>query len=80
MKDYKLDAFLYKALDYIISTDKELEVIDLLMQSHRGKYKKLHEDYQSAKSSLRAIYKINASDNKDKTSAIEALSEDCKEV
>lgn len=66
---------LYEAIDYIISKDKELEAIELLITSHRSKYLQLQEDYNSAKSSLRAIHKINASNNKDKQSAIDALSE-----
>ena len=42
-----------------ISKDKELEAIELLITSHRSKYLQLQEDYNSAKSSLRAIHKIN---------------------
>ena len=66
---------LYEAVDYIISKDKELEVIDLLITSHKSKYLQLQDDYHSTKSSLKAIHKINASSNKDKKSAIETLSE-----
>lgn len=69
---------LYEAVDYIISEGKELEVIDLLIASHRNKYIQLREDCRSAASSLKAIYKINASNNKDKQIAIEALSEEYK--
>ena len=54
-----------EALAYIISVNAELEAI----------HKSLYGDYHSAKSSLKAIHKINASSNKDKQSAIEALSE-----
>ena len=69
---------LYEAVDYIISEGKELEAIDLLIASHRNKYIQLCEDCRSAASSLKAIYKINASNNKDKQIAIEALSEEYK--
>lgn len=69
---------LYEAVDYIISEGKELEAIDLLIASHRNKYIQLREDFRSAASSLKAIYKINASNNKDKQIAIEALSEEYK--
>lgn len=69
---------LYEAVDYIISEGKELEAIDLLIASHRNKYIQLREDCRSAASSLKAIYKINASNNKDKQIAIEALSEEYK--
>lgn len=69
---------LYEAVDYIISEGKELEAIDLLISSHRNKYIQLREDCRSAASSLKAIYKINASNNKDKQIAIEALSEEYK--
>ena len=66
---------LYEAIDYIISKDKELEAIDLLMTSHRSKYMQLQDDCRFAKSSLKAIHKINASNNKDKKSVIDSLSE-----
>lgn len=69
---------LYEAVNYIISEDKELEAIDLLIASHRNKYVQLHNDCRAAASSLKAIYKINASNNKDKQVAIEALSEEYK--
>lgn len=69
---------LYEAVDYIISEGKELEAIDLLIASHRNKYIQLREDCRSAASSLKAIYKINASNNKDKQIAIETLSEEYK--
>lgn len=69
---------LYEAVDYIISEGKELEAIDLLIASHRNKYIQLREDCRSAASSLKAIYKINASNNKDKQIAIKALSEEYK--
>lgn len=64
-----------EALAYIISLNAELEAIDILLKSHSTKHKSLYDDCHSAKSSLRAIHKINASNNKDKQSAIEELSE-----
>lgn len=66
---------LNEVLEYIISTDKELKAIDVLLKSHNEKHKKLYNDCRSFKNSLKAIHKINASDNKDKKSAIEVLSE-----
>lgn len=66
---------LYEAIDYIISKDKELEAIDLLVTSHRSKHLQLQDNYRSVKSSLKAIHKINASNNKDKKIAIDSLSE-----
>ena len=50
-----------------------------LGENDRNKYIQLREDCRSAASSLKAIYKINASNNKDKQIAIEALSEEYKE-
>lgn len=63
------------AIDYIVSENKELEAIEILLKYHNSKYKKLHDDCRSAKSSLKAINKINASNNKDKKNAIDLLSE-----
>ena len=60
-----------KSLVYIIAADKELEAIEILMQSHKAKHEMLQDDYSSAKSALKAIHKINS----DKGNAIHILSE-----
>lgn len=64
-----------KALECIILANKELEAVNILLASHSDKYKRLHNDCRHAKSSLKAIHKINKSNNTDKESAISALSE-----
>lgn len=62
---------LNEALSYIIATDRELQAIEILLQSHKAKHEMLQDNYSSAKSALKAIHKIN----NDKGNAIHILSE-----
>lgn len=66
---------LSEALEYIISEDKELEVIDILLKSHKAKYETLEDNCRSYKCSLKAIRKINARESKGELNAIELLSD-----
>ena len=62
---------LNEALSYIIETDKELQAIEILMQSHKAKHEMLRDDYHEVKSALKAIHKIN----NDKGNTIHVLSD-----
>lgn len=62
---------LNEALSYIIATDKELQAIEILIQSHKAKHEILRNNHQEVKSALKAIHKIN----NDKGNAIHVLSD-----